>query len=370
MKPSQFFSRRQVLKGTSALASTAIMTPSISFAGSGLSSPLDPNNMTIAFGHVGPKTDEGWTWTHHAGRQAVSAAFPNAKILEVESIPFSAKGTRTMRQFIAQGSDMVILTTDYGDLSNSIINDNPDVTFLECASYDTTANKRAFYVKHWEPSFLIGMAAGLMTKTNKLGYVGSYPTPAVQSSINSFHLGARSVNPNVETKAVYINSWFDPQGASQAGRALVNSDCDFLFGIMDEAAYLQVAEEAGVWAAMWNTDIRQYGENAYVSSVLLDWNDYYVQQVKDRVAGTWKGGELDLLGLGAGVDRDAWGKNVPKNVQTQVDIMRDKMLGGHSPFTGPMNDNQGNQQLAEGQTLSEDTLYAWPWLLEGVTASS
>lgn len=369
MKPSYLFSRRQMLKSTVAAASTVALTPSLSFA-AGLSEALDPNDMTIAFGHVGPKTDEGWTWTHHLGRQAVEAQFPNANYLEVESIPFSANGSRTIRQFVAQESDMVILTTDYGDLSNPMIDGNPDIAFLECASYETTPNKRAYYPKHWDPSYLIGMAAGMMTKSNKLGYVGSYPTPAVQSSINSFHLGARSVNPDVETNVVYINSWFDPQGASQAGRALVNNDCDFLFGIMDEAAYLQVAEEAGIWAAMWNTDIRQYGPNAYVSSVVLDWTDYYVDQVSKRVAGTWTGGELDLLPMGNGVDRDEWGQNVPQDVRDAVDAKRTEMLAGMSPFVGPMSDNEGNEQVAAGETLGEDVLYAWPWLLEGVTAST
>lgn len=371
MKPSQIFSRRQLLKSTVAAAGTAALSPTVSFAGSDLSAPLDPDDMTIAFGHVGPKTDEGWTWTHHLGRQAVAEKYPNAKILEVESVPFSAKGTRTFRQFIAQDADMVILTTDYGDLSNPIIDSNPDVAFLECASYETTPNKRAFYPKHWEPTYLIGVAAGMMTKTGKLGYVGSYPTPAVQSSVNSFLLGARSVNPDATLNVVYINSWFDPQGASQAGRALVNSDCDFLFGIMDEAAYLQVAEEAGIWAAMWNTDIRQYGPNAYVSSVVLDWRDYYVDQVTKRVEGTWTGGGLDLLPMAAGVDRDAWGQNVPQEVRDHVDGVREKMLAGEfNPFVGPMSDNEGTARLAEGEVMGEDVLYAWPWLLDGVTASN
>ncbi|MEL6120389.1 MAG: BMP family ABC transporter substrate-binding protein [Pseudomonadota bacterium] len=371
MKPSQFFSRRQLLQTSAAAVGTATLAPTMTFAGSDLSAPLDPKNMTIAFGHVGPKTDEGWTWTHHLGRQAVEAAYPDATYIEVESVPFSAQGSRTFRQFVAQEADMVFLTTDYGDLSNPIIDGSSDVAWMECAAYDPTDNKRAYYVRHWDPSYLIGVAAGMLSKTGKLGYVGSYPTPAVQSSINSFHLGARSVNPDATTSVVYINSWFDPQGASQAGRALVNGGADFLFGIMDEAAYLQVAEEAGIWAAMWNTDIRQYGPNAYVSSVLLDWTDYYVDQVKKRVEGTWSGNGLDLLPMGAGVDRDEWGQNVPQDVRDHVDDIRAKMLSGEfNPFVGPMNDNQGNAQIADGEALSDDMLYAWPFLLEGVTASS
>jgi basic membrane protein A and related proteins len=368
LKPSQFFSRRQVLQGSAALAGAALL-PGRSRASQTLP-PVNPHTMTIAFGHVGPITDQGWSWTHHQGRLAIAAAYPGAKFLEVESIPFSAKGSRTIRQFAAQGSNLVILNTDYGDISGDTIKHSPDIAFLECGSDKHLPNLRTYYVEHWNPSYIIGMAAGLLTKTGKLGYVGAYQTPIVNASINSFHLGARSVNPRVETKAVFINSWFDPQAAGQAGHALIGGGCDFLFGIMDEAAYLQVAEQAGVWAAMWNTDMRRFGPQSYVSSVMLDWKKYYVDQVSSLVAGTWQGGAMDSLPLGAGVDRDAWGDKVPPDVRRKCDAMRDKIMGGFNPFIGPMKDSAGVQRLAAGETMTRQTLYGWPWLLEGVTGSA
>lgn len=368
MKPSHFFSRRAVLQG-SALVLGAAMLPRDAAAQQAFPA-VDAESLKIGFGHVGPINDEGWTYTHHQSLLAVQSAYPKAKLTEVENIPFSAQGERTIRQLAAESPSMVFLTTDFGDMSASTIARNPGTAFLECASNVTGPNKRAYYIKHWDPSYIIGIAAGLLTKTNKLGYVGAYPTPAINASINSFHLGARSVNPKVETKVVYINSWFDPQGAAQAGHALIGGQCDFLFGIMDEAAYLQVAEKAGVWAAMWNTDMRKYGPNSYVSSVMLDWNKYCVSQVAALVAGTWKGGELDLLGMGEGTDRDAWGDKVPRAVRDQADAVRDKMLGGWTPFVGPMIDTAGTVRVKEGEALTTETLYAWPWLLEGVSASA
>jgi basic membrane protein A and related proteins len=363
-----FFSRRQVLQGSASLVGAALL-PDRSRAIQTLP-PVNPHAMTVALGLVGPITDQGWSWTHHQGRLAIEAAFAGAKFLEVENIPFSAKGTRTIRQFVAQRSNLVILSTDYGDISADTIRNNPDIAFLECGSDKQLPNLRTYYVEHWNPSYVIGMAAGLLTKTGKLGYVGAYQTPIVNASINAFHLGARSVNPHVETKAVFINSWFDPQAAGQAGHALIGGRCDFLFGIMDEAAYLQVAEQAGVWAAMWNTDMRRFGPQSYVSSVVLDWKKYYVDQASSLIKGTWQGGAMDSLPMGAGVDRDAWGDKVPQDVRRRCDAMRDKIMAGFSPFIGPMKDSAGLQRLAAGETMSRLTLYSWPWLLEGVTASA
>jgi basic membrane lipoprotein Med (substrate-binding protein (PBP1-ABC) superfamily) len=179
-------------------------------------------------------------------------------------------------------------------------------------------------------------------------------------------MGARTVNPDASLQVIMINSWFDPQGANQAGTALVDNGCDFLFGIMDEAAYLQVAEKRGVWAAMWNTDMRRYGPNAYVSSLILDWKPFYVEQVRKLIAGEWTSSE-NLLPMAGGIDRDAWGEKVPKEVADAADAVRQKILDGFNPFTGEMKDSTGAVRLEAGKTMSEMDLYNWDWSIEGVT---
>lgn len=372
MKSDFLLSRRNLLASMAGLGITSIAPGVLGSARAAASAfpAIDPANLVIAFGHVGPTTDEGWTWSHHKGRKAIEAKWPQARFLEVENVPFSAKGTRILRQFVSQGANMIFLTTDYADLSSEVMKTAPEVAFLECNSFTTAPNKSAYYIKHWDPTYVIGVAAGLLSKSNKLGYVASYPTPAVNTSLNAFHLGARSVNPQIETQAVFINSWFDPQAARQAGTALVQNGCDFLMGIMDEAAYLQVAEESGVWAAMWNTDLRRYGPKAYVSSVVLDWDAYYLSEVEARIAGTWEGGRRVLLPMGAGVDRDAWGSNVPEDVARKADEVRAKMLAGLNPFSGEIKDTSGKVRVAAGAVMSDDELYACDWLAEGITARS
>lgn len=322
----------------------------------------------IGFGHVGPISDEGWTYSHHQGLEAVKAAFPKAKYLEVENIPFSADCTRIYRQMVSDGANMIFSTSNYGDLIYEVSDRATDVAWFECDGRRPADNLSGYYIQHWYPTYVVGIAAGLLSKTGKLGYVASFPVPSVFSGTNAFLMGARTVNPNATLQAVVINSWFDPQGAKQAGTALADNGCDFLFGIMDEAAYLQVAEERGIWAAMWNTDIRRYGPKAYVSSIVLDWKDYYVEQVKKRLAGEWTGGEETLLPMGKGIDRDAWGERVPADVAAKADAVRDKMLKeGWSPFVGEIKDAEGTVRVPAGHRMTEDELYNWDWSIEGVS---
>ena len=322
-------------------------------------------NAVIAFGHTGPVTDEGWTWSHDQGMKAVQEAFPKLKTLFVESIPYSADATRTYRQFVSEGANMVFATSNYGDFLYDVAKRSPEVAFYECDGRNPLENLSTYYLSHWYPTYVTGVAAGLMSKTGKLGYVASFPVPSVFSGTNAFLMGARSVNPNATMQVVVINSWFDPQAATQAGTALLDNGCDLLFGIMDEAGYLQVAEQRGAKAVMWNTDIRRYGPKAYVSSIVIDFKKYYVEQVRLRLEGKWTPSQT-LLAMGAGVDRDAWGETVPEEARKQADAVREKILGGWSPFTGEIKDSKGNVKVAAGQTMTEEELYNWDWSIEGV----
>jgi basic membrane protein A len=328
--------------------------------------PVKEEEAVIAFGHVGPISDEAWTYAHHQGLLAVKEKYPKAKYIEVESIPYSADATRTFRQFVAQRANLVFITSEYGSLLHSVSDKAPDIAWMECSGHSVADNRGWYYVKHWYPTYLTGMAAGLTSKTGKMGYVGSFPAPPVFCSANAFLMGARSVNPNATMQVISINSWFDPQGAAQAATALVDNGCDFLFGVMDEAAYLQVAEKRGVSAVMWHTDMRRYGPKAYVSSVVVDWRNLYVDQVGARLDGSWKPQQI-LLDLGKGIDRDTWGESVPQNVRAEVDAVRDQMLKGWSPFEGEIKDTTGTVRFAKGQKLDDKTLYNWDWAIEGVS---
>jgi len=328
--------------------------------------PVAEADARISWCYVGPTADEGWNYAHDQGRQAVEAAFPNLTTTFLENMPYSADASRILRQLVADGANMIFVNSNYGDFLYDVAARAPKVAFYECDGRDTMENLGTYYVQHWYPSYVTGVAAGLMSASGKLGYVASFPVPSVYSGTNAFLMGARSVNPNATLQAIVINSWFDPQAAAQAGTALIDNGCDVIFGIMDEAAYLQVAEARGVKAVMWNTDIRRYGPHAYISSIVVDFSAFYVEQVRRRLAGEWTPTE-DILPMSAGVDRDAWGATVPPEVAAQADAVRDRILAGWSPFTGEIKDASGTIRVPAGQTMTERELYEWNWSIEGIS---
>lgn len=331
--------------------------------------PVSSEPILIAFAYVGPTSDMGWTWTHDLGRQAVEAAFPGkVKTTYVENMPFSEEASRTLEQFIADGAKMIFINSEYADFVTKVAERHPDVAFLECDGHWAADNYVWYYIDHWHPAYLIGMAAGLMTKSNKLGYIGSYPVASVYANANAFAMGARSVNPNASVKVVLINSWFDPAKANQAANALIDDGADFILDIMDETAALQVEEQRGVWGATWNTDQRAAAPTRYVSSVSLDWREYYVSEVQAFLNGTWTGNRYVILQLGKGVDRDKWGPNVPADVQAKVDAVREQIINGtFTPFIGPIKDATGTVRIPEGQKMTDLEIYNWDWAVEGVT---
>jgi basic membrane lipoprotein Med (substrate-binding protein (PBP1-ABC) superfamily) len=319
----------------------------------------------IAFGYVGPISDEGWTWSHEQGRLAVEAAFPRLKTIKVESIPFSAEASRTFKRFVAEGANLIFSTTTYGDLLLDVAVRAPNVAFLECGTPVPSGNLASYFVAHWYPSYIAGVAAGLLSKTGKLGYVASFPVPTVFAGANAFLMGARSVNPAATLQVIAIHNWFDPQGAAQAAAALIDSGADVLFGIMDDPSFLQVAEKRGVKAVTWNTDLRRYGPRAYVSSIVIDFRKYYVDQVRARLDGTWNA-ESVILPMGSGVKLDAWGESVPAPVRAQADAVRQRIETGWSPFVGEIKDGKGSIRIAAGQRMTEEELDTWNWPIDGV----
>ncbi|MFT9096532.1 MAG: BMP family ABC transporter substrate-binding protein, partial [Gluconobacter cerinus] len=181
--------RRSVL---AALGSSLVM-PSALKAASRRFAPIREEDLLIGFGHTSPITDGGWSHAHDLAVQAVKRAYPAVKTLFVESVPYSADATRIFRQFVAEGAQMVISTSNYGDFIRDVADRAPDVAFMECDGHAVSNNLGWYYITHWYASYVIGIAAARLSKTGKLGYVASFPVPSVYASANAVLLGARSV---------------------------------------------------------------------------------------------------------------------------------------------------------------------------------
>lgn len=321
----------------------------------------------VHYVYVGPPDDQGWSQTHDIGRLAAEAALGGAVVTSfTPNIGFDASTTQLFEQLVADGNKMIIANTEYADLMSTVSAAHPDVAFLECNGHNFTANSSAYYMAHHDTAYLMGVAAGHLAPSGKIGYIGAFATATLFNDLNGLLLGARSVNPDATVQTVLVNTYFDPQKAAQAADALLSSGVEFLFGVMDEPTYLQKAEEAGVWTGYWNLDLRSAAPTKYVNNFDLSaWEGYYTEQMQALVDGTWTASsEATLLDCPLG----EWGPEVPQEVQDAVAEVAAKLASGElSVYTGPLVDKDGNEVLAAGETIDRQGSYSVDFVVEGVS---
>ena len=203
--------------------------------------------LKIAFAYVGPVGDGGWTYAHDNGRKAVQKEYGDRVVTSfVEKVPESADAERVIRDMAAQGNKLIFGTTfGYMEPMLKVAGDTKDVKFEHATGYKQADNMRTYDSRTYEGAYMAGVVAGKMSKSGTLGVVGSVPIPEVVRNINSFTLGAQSVNPKVKTKVVWVNEWFNPPKETEAATALINGGADVLFQNTDSSAVLQTAEKLG-----------------------------------------------------------------------------------------------------------------------------
>src|SRR4051812_41672212 len=294
--------KRSMLKlaTLSALTATALIgcskseapapAPASAPAPAAASAPAKPAPLKIAFAYVGPVGDGGWTFAHDNGRKAVEKEFGDKVVTSfVEKVPESADAERVIRDMVGQGNKLIFGTTfGYMEPMLKVAGDSKDVKFEHATGYKNAENLRAYDSRTYEGAYMAGVIAGKMTKTNTLGVVASIPIPEVIRNINSFTLGAQSVNPKVTTRVVWVNKWFDPPKEGEAAQALLDGGADVLMQNTDSSAVLQAAEKAGKFGFGWDSDMAKFGPNAHLASAVIDWAPYYKKSVKDVLDGTWK----------------------------------------------------------------------------------
>ncbi|TFW05402.1 BMP family ABC transporter substrate-binding protein [Oxalobacteraceae bacterium OM1] len=328
--------------------------------------------LKVAFVYVGPVGDAGWTFAHDAGRKAVEAAFGNKiKTTYVEKVAEGADAERVFRDLASQGNKLIFGTSfGYMEPMLKVAKEFPDVKFEHATGYKTADNLAVYETRTYEGAYLAGIIAGKMTKTNKLGVVGSFPIPEVIRNINAFTRGAQSVNPNVTTRAVWVSSWFDPPKERDAAMAMINQGVDVLIQNTDSPATLQAAQEKGVYAFGWDSDMTSYGPKAHLGSAVINWEPYYKQAVQSVLDGSWKThtvwwgvkeNSIDLANINAVVPED-----VKKIV---ADRKAELAAGKNIVFAGPLVDQQGKEVIAAGKEPDDAFLKGMNFYVKGVEGS-
>ena len=188
----------------------------------------DAAALKVGFVYVSPIGDAGWTYQHDLGRlQMEEALGDQVETKYIENVPEGAEAERVIRQFAADGFDLVF-TTSFGYMNPTIkvAATFPDTTFEHATGYKSAANVGTYVARFYEGRYLSGIVAGKMTKSNVAGYIAAFPIPEVLRGINAFTLGMRSVNPDAQVKVIWTNSWFDPGREREAADVLITQGAD------------------------------------------------------------------------------------------------------------------------------------------------
>jgi basic membrane protein A len=302
--------------------------------------------MKVAFVHVGPTEDKGWSWAHDQGAQYLAANMPGVEITTLESIPEGPDSQRVFEDLAADGNTLIFGTSfGYGDAMLAAAGNFPDVTFMHGTGYLTSDNMGNYFGAAEEGRYLTGMAAGERTETGLIGYVAAFPIAEVLRGINAFTLGVREVSPDAEVQVVWTSEWVAPAVEGDAAQALLDAGADVIAMHQDTTAPGLKAEAAGAGWVGYNTDMSEFAPNSWLTAPIWDWGPYYLATAEAVKAGTWApeayyGNMADGM-----VNIAAFGPSVSDEMQALIETRKQEIIDGtFSVFSDPIVNQAGNEQ--------------------------
>ena len=334
---------------------------------------LAQDRLKIGFVYVGPIGDGGWTYQHDQGRLAVIEAYGDrVETVFQESVPEGADAERVLTQ-MALGGAGLIFTTSFGymDPTINVAAKFPNVKFEHATGYKRADNVATYDARFYEGRAVIGHIAGRMTRTNKIGYIASFPIPEVIQGINSYFLHARKANPAVELTVVWAYTWFDPAKEADAAKAMLEQGVDVIAQHTDSTAPLaEMAKTEGVIGFGQASDMAAFKPSPRVASIIDNWAPYYIKRVGQVLDGTWESGH-SWGGMAEGeVVIGEITEAVPEDVRAEAQGMIEAITAGtYHPFTGPINRQDGTPFLAEGEVATDEQLVTMNFYVEGIAGT-
>tara|TARA_B100000212_G_scaffold268361_1_gene207771 strand:+ start:778 stop:1803 length:1026 start_codon:yes stop_codon:yes gene_type:complete len=317
------------------LIAGAFLLSTLGFATSSVANP----HLTVGFVYVGPIGDHGWTYMHDKGRLAIEEEFGDmVKTVYVENVKYGPDAERVIRQMAQEGVDIIFATSfGYMEQMLKVAKEFPDVYFEHATGYKTAPNMSAYSSRFYEGRYIQGVIAGTMSKAGKAGYIASFPIPEVIRGINSFYLGATSVNPDFDIDIVWVNTWYDPGKEADAAKVLISEGADIITQHTDSPAPLQTAEKMGVVGFGQASDQIKFAPKAQLTAILDVWDSYYISRVRAAMDGTWTESNT-WGGMDTGMVQMADYTNMPLALVQQMQMLEADILNGKFKPFGDLDD--------------------------------
>jgi simple sugar transport system substrate-binding protein len=358
------------------LASTAGAAALAGFGGA----PARAAGLTIGFIYVGTKDDFGYNQAHAEGAAAVKA-MPGVTVIEEENVAETVDVAKTMESMIALDGASLLFPTSFGYFDPHILTlapKFPDVRFQHAAGLWSAdrhpKNVGSYFGYIGMGQYLNGVVAGHMSKSKKLGFVAAKPIPQVVNNVNSFLLGARSVDPAITCQVIFTGEWSLAVKEAEATNALVDQGCDVFTAHVDgPKVVMETAAGRGAWICGYHADQTALAPAKYLTGAEWNWAKVYT----DMAAATLKGEAIPNFvrgGLSDGfIKMSPLGAAVTEPARKQFEATRAEIMkGGFAAYRGPLKDNKGALMVAEGKSLVETDIEVESigWLVEGVIGAT
>lgn len=312
-----------------------------------------------------PAEGSGYTYTHDIGIQGMqqNLGLSDSQIIRKNNISDTDEAaTRKAIQECIDAGCNIIFTTSWGYMQTTadMAEEYPDVYFSHGTGYMSNGkNFNNYFGRIYQARYLSGIAAGLNTKTNKIGYVAAMglDNSEVTGGIDAFALGIYSVNPDAKVYVKVTNSWYDPKGEEEAAKTLLNMNCDVIAQHCDTVYPQTLAQEKGVYSIGYNSDMSKEAPEACLCSVIWNWSAYYTSAVQSVIDGTWDGSNYyggmneNLVSITPVADFAA------DTTQEKVNVAKQQILSGkNGVFDGVIETNTGATVGTAGKTLEDSVI--------------
>lgn len=337
-------------------------------AGTGLSAfAADPLKVGVVY--VSPVSEIGWTKQHSLGVDAIKAALGDGvRTTVIDNIFKPQDAERVFRQLAGGGHRLVFGTSfSHGTPMQKVAPRFPGVAFEHCSGIVHLPNLGTFEAKYYEGTYVAGVAAGHMSRSGKIGFIGGFPIPDIVGPANALLLGAQSVNPGITCPAIFLNSWFDPGKEKEAANTLISQGCDVICSMTDTATGVQVAGEKGAWSIGYASDMAKFAPRRHLTAFTLDWSSVYVGAARAVAAGTWRS-TVRWQGLAEGVVRmSPYNTAIPAGVRTGLAALEADIRAGRlHPYAGEIKDQSGRVRVARGAVLPDEDIRRFDWFVAGM----
>ena len=343
---------------------------------------IPKDEIKVGFVHISDPSDMGYTYNHDLGTQEMQKALglSDDQIINKYNVAEDASCDTALRELVDAGCNIIFATSfGFEDYVVEVAREYPEVQFCHATGYQSKDagldNLHNYFASIYEGRYLAGIAAGLKTESNKLGYVAAFPFAEVISGYTAFYLGAKSVNPDVTMEIMYTNSWNDPTVESQVAKALIDRGCDVISQHSDSTAPATTAEDNGVWQVGYNNDMIEAAPNASLISPRIDWGIYVTEAVQAMTDGEeipvdWCKGLAD-----GAVYLSPLNENIAaEGTQEAIDEAAEKIRSGElHVFAGPLkgvSPDGEEYEVAEGEYYHEQeeaSAPSWLYIVDGCT---